>query len=152
MGLAAFNRMRRLKEEEEAKKDIKEDQQSENTELKELRARGKELGVKNWHNMGEEKLQKKIEEVEEYDKKLGAAIDKAVELDVEGYEELDLDNLLTAIEAKENELQEELLQLRIRAIELDIEDAENKDAETLTTEIAVKVTDEGGEGNGDNTD
>lgn len=62
MGLAAFNRMRRLKE--EAIQAAKEDQQPELEELGALRARGKDLGVKNWHNMGEEKLIKKIAEAE----------------------------------------------------------------------------------------
>jgi hypothetical protein len=64
MGLAAFNRMRRIQAEakEEAAKASKES--VEDPELEALRVKGKELGVRNWHNMGREKLLEKIEEAE----------------------------------------------------------------------------------------
>lgn len=100
MSATAFQRMRR---EQAAREAAKEKKSVEDPELEALRERGKDLGVKNWHNMGKEKLIEKIAEVEAHDVKLGAAIDKAVELGVEGYGELDLDTLLTAIEAKESE-------------------------------------------------
>lgn len=100
MSATAFQRMRR---EQAAIKAANEKKSVEDPELDALRERGKDLGVKNWHNMGKEKLIEKIAEVEAHDAKLGAAIDKAVELGVEGYEELDLDKLLTAIEAKESQ-------------------------------------------------
>lgn len=62
MGLSSFNRRRRMLE--AAKSEVEEQTPDIDVELGEMRLAAKELGIKNWHNMGKEKLTKKLEEAE----------------------------------------------------------------------------------------
>lgn len=62
-----------------------------------MRARAKELKINNWHTMKAETLTEKIADEEENQRLLGIAIDRAVELGLEGFEEMNLEELQAAI-------------------------------------------------------
>lgn len=73
-------------------------------ELDALRIRGKELGVKSFHNLGKEKLIAAIAEKEEElaaEEKLNSLCEKATALGVENANDMDADALMTAIAAKD---------------------------------------------------
>lgn len=67
-------------------------------ELEALRAKGKEYGIKSAHSMKKETLQAAIDE---YLHSLGEALDKAAALGIEGYEDMNLEELQAAITVAE---------------------------------------------------
>lgn len=108
----------------ETKKDSNVDE-----EFEELKERAQNIGIKNWHKKKKATLQK---DVDEHQKLLGEALDKAAELNIEGYEDMSLEELTTALQANDD-----LVGAAIdKAVELDIEGYEEMNLGELQAAIA----------------
>jgi carboxylesterase type B len=103
MSATAFQRMRREQAAREAE-EIAKKQKETDPELEELRTKGKELGVKNWHVMGKDKLQEAITEKESdllEEKALQELREKAAAIGIEDFESKDAETLEKEIAGKE---------------------------------------------------
>lgn len=101
MGLAAFNRMRRLAAEKETAEQEKKPEAKE--ELQQLRGKGKELGIPRASQMGEPKLLEAIAakeaELQTAEEELLQLRIQAIELDIEDAEDKDAETLKAEIAA-----------------------------------------------------